>query len=247
MPISYVYDTSCTAIAGKCCAWVVPDGVTSVYFELWGGGGGGGNGTTMCDCCARTMGGGGGGYAAKTVTVTPGSTYTICAGNPGTGADGSAYGASIGCCQNGTNGGTSFITGENITTLCATGGIGGCSNFTINCYGHCGCNGALGGSGFGGDINERGYPGVKGSSGSQAYNSYSMGGAAGGPGGGVGGFNNGGTLCTPGTCGGASDSNPQLHGNIPGGGGAGHGCWTGCQCCDRGSGRGAPGFVKITW
>jgi hypothetical protein len=246
MPISVVYDTTCTSTTGKCCAWVVPDGVYSVNFQIWGGGGGGGNGLTMCDCCARTQSGGGGGYTSKTVSVTPGSVYTVCAGNGGIGSDGNNFGASAGYCQNGVSGGTSFVTGAGITTLCATGGTGGCSQFTINCYGHCGCNGALGGLGIGGDVNERGSSGVKGMSGTDAMSSYTLGGTAGGPGGGVGGFNNGGRGILSYQSA-NSINNPQMHGVIPGGGGAGHGCWTGCVCCDRGSGRGAPGFVKITW
>lgn len=245
MPITTVYDNTCVSQTGRCCAWVVPDGVTSVYFEIWGGGGGAGGGLTMCDCCSRTQGGGGGGYAAKTVAVTPGSTYTICAGNAGIASDGSNFGANTGYCQNGVPGGTSFVSGPGLTGFCATGGQGGCSNFTINCYGHCGCNGANGGAGFGGDITETGYPGVKGSSGSpNARRSYSFGGAAAGVGGGVGGVNNGGS--GPGRTGDANSS-PYMHGNIPGGGGAGHGCWTNCECYSCGAGRGAPGFVKITW
>lgn len=245
MPISVVYDSTCMSLTGACCLWTVPDGVTSVTFQIWGGGGGAGGGLTMCDCCARTQGGGGGGYSMRTVAVQPGQQYTLCAGNAGVAS--SSFGAPVGYCCNGCPGGTSFVTGPGITsTFCATGGSGGCSNFTINCYGHCGCNGAHGGFGFGGDDNERGMPGVKGMSGSGSISSYSLGGQAGGPGGGVGGVNNGGQ------CGGGnwvSDAcaAPSMHGTVPGGGGAGHGCGTQCICYDGGAGRGAPGMVRIHW
>lgn len=242
MPISVVYDTTCVSATGKCCAWTVPAGVTSVTFEIWGGGGGGANGLMVCNCCARTQSGGGGGYSLKTIPVTPGSVYTVCAGNAGVDATCNAYGAAANFCCNGVTGGTSFVTGNGLTGFCATGGVGGCGTFEISCYGHCGCNGAPGGQGYGGDINESGTPGVKGmAGGSNAYASYTMGGTAGGPGGGVGGFNTG--SCNAG----ASNSNPALHGTVPGGGGAGHGCAVDCSCFQYGSGRGAPGFVKITW
>jgi hypothetical protein len=190
------------------------------------------------------MGGGGGGYALKTVAVTAGDTYTVCAGNGGVDSSATDFGAPIGYCQNGVNGGKSFVTGPAFTalnlTFCATGGTGGCSNFGINCYGHCGCVSDNQGTGVGGDINEQGWPGYKGSSGTNAYSSYTAGGRAGGPGGGMGGWNASG--CAAGTA--SSDIN--MHGSIPGGGGAGHGTVC-CNCCDRGAGRGAPGFVKITW
>lgn len=241
MPISVVYDTTCINPAGKCCLWEVPAGVQSATFEIWGGGGGGGSGVTMCDCCARTQSGGGGGYAIKEILVTAGAKYTVCAGNGGFSPNCTDYGAEIGYCCNGITGGTSFVTGTNLSNFCATGGTGGSNTFTISCYGHCGCNGAEGGRGYGGTINAQGAPGVKGMAGSNACDSYTIGGVAGGPGGGVGGWNNGiwpsGNAC----------SNPKMHGRVPGGGGAGSGCGNACACCNQGSGRGAPGFVKITW
>ena len=243
MPITVVYDTTCIATGGRCCQWTVPDSVNSVTFEIWGGGGGGAAGTNVCDCCARTQPGGGGGYAMKQLSVTPGSQYTVCAGNAGVSSTDSNYGANPTFGSNGVAGGTSFVTGTGLTSFCATGGLGGTSNFTIQCYGHCGCNGAKGGQGYNGSINAAGMSGILGMAGSNAETSYSIGGAAGGPGGGAGGIN-GGTNYSG--CGHAL-YNSRLHGRVPGGGGAGLGCYTSCTCCEYGAGRGAPGFVKITW
>ena len=244
MPITVVYDTTCIATGGACCLWTVPESVYSVTFEIWGGGGGAaGQACNVCDCCARTQPGGGGGYAMKQINVTPGSQYTICAGNAGVSSSDTTYGANPGNCQNGVAGGTSFVTGTGLTSFCATGGLGGNSCFTIHCYGHCGCNGAKGGQGFNGTINAAGMSGILGMAGSNPETSYSIGGAAGGPGGGAGGINGG----TSNSGNGSAATNPRLHGRVPGGGGAGYGCYTQCQCCDRGAGRGAPGFVKITW
>lgn len=242
MPISVVYDSTCIAPTGRCCLWTVPAGVESVSFEIWGGGGGGGGGVMVCDCCARTQAGGGGGYSMKELAVTPGAQYTVCAGNGGFPSSCTDYGAEIAYCSNGTTGGTSFVTGTGLSNFCATGGAGGCNNFTITCYGHCGCNGANGGQGYGGTINGTGTAGIKGmAGGSNACDSYSIGGTAAGPGGGVGGWNNG-TYPSGNAC-----ANPRMHGRVPGGGGAGSGCGNNCVCCNQGSGRGAPGFVKITW
>lgn len=243
-----VYQTSCCCPAGACCLWTVPDGVTSVTFEIWGGGGGAGGGLTMCDCCARTQGGGGGGYAMTTISTTPGDTYTICAGNGGmadsASTGGEFYGAPCGYCQNGCAGNASFVVGTNLLSFFAFGGCGGCSNFELNCYGHCGCQGACGGNATGGEINMRGDSGAKWSSGSVAWSSSSMGGQAGGPGGGRGGVNAGGYGSFQ--CGNACCDH-GLHGQFPGGGGAGHGCSSQCCCYPMGAGRGGHGLVKITW
>lgn len=254
MPITFVYQTSCCCPAGMCCAWTVPNGVTSVVFEIWGGGGGGGGSLAgMCDCCAKTGPGGGGGYAMRTISVTPGDTYTVCAGNGGM-ADSATTGGvffgapcSPGAYQQGCAGNTSFVLGTNLSNFCATGGCGGCSSFSINCYGVCGCQGNCGGQGYGGQINEPGDSGA-------LFRTYqgtgsgtvSMGGQAGGPGGGRGGLNSGANYAQNYGYGGA-DNDQALHGQFPGGGGAGHGCSTQCCCFPCGSGRGGHGLVKITW
>lgn len=58
--------------------FIVPSGVTSIIVECWGGGGAGGGTTSN-----RTNGGGGGAggaYAKKTLSVSPGTTYTVTVG-----------------------------------------------------------------------------------------------------------------------------------------------------------------------
>jgi hypothetical protein len=70
-------------------------------------------------------------------------------------------------------------------------------------------------------------------------------GSAGGPGGGHGGHNMGGGYCSGWGCAVVGES--PLHGRVPGGGGAGSGCWNTCVCNPFPSGRGGPGMVKITY
>jgi hypothetical protein len=252
MPILYVYDSTCTNISGALCNWTVPSTVSSVVFELWGGGGGGGGGVCNCDCCSVTMGGSGGGYSMKTVSVTPGDTYVLCAGNPGVGENGGSYGAATGGVNvPGRAGGTSYVTGTNVpASFCATGGTGGLSNGIYSCYHGCGCQGPEGGTGYNGDLNQTGGPAVTGSSGGiiTPYSIYTMGGAAAGPGGGAGGFL--GSTC----CYASAAYNYDMHGSVPGGGGSGHRVGTetsnpgtNCNCNTSFSGRGAPGLVKVTW
>ncbi len=55
--------------------WTVPSGVTTVRVEAWGGGGKGGDAPRY-----RAGGGGGGAYSASTISVTPGTTYTVIVG-----------------------------------------------------------------------------------------------------------------------------------------------------------------------
>lgn len=244
MPIKLIYDNTCTSTTPVTCNWTVPDNTYSVLFEIWGGGGGGGAGIANCDCCTKTGSGSGGGYAAKTVATTPGTVYAITAGNGGVASSG--YGAPVSTCCNGCPGGTSFVTGTGVpVNFCATGGGGGCSNSTTNCYASCGCQYNTFGQGYNGDVNMPGAPSVRFSDGSSAWSSHTIGGAAGGPGGGQGGRNLG-AYGSNNPYGDAAN-NPNLHGQIPGGGGAGHGCSSCCNCCNGNSGRGAPGLVKITW
>ena len=60
----------CEQANGKCCYWCVPDGVSTVTFEIWSGGGGG-PGSTCCNYCMFTIGGAGGNYASKTIATNP--------------------------------------------------------------------------------------------------------------------------------------------------------------------------------
>lgn len=54
--------------------WIVPAGVNTATFHIWGGGGSG----APSHCCMSGVPGGSGAYAFKTVSVTPGECYTAC-------------------------------------------------------------------------------------------------------------------------------------------------------------------------
>ena len=102
---------------GAVCNFTVPEGVTSVTFELWGAGGAASGG----NCMYQIKGPGSGGYAIRTISTQAGCTYTVCAGGTG-----------CACCFSCISGGgcASFVTGSSIATTCAAGGDGGCAN----CY-----------------------------------------------------------------------------------------------------------------
>ena len=55
-------------------SFTVPAGITTIRARVWGGGAG---------CYPSAGSGGGGGFAIKTVTVTPGNTFNITAGQGG--------------------------------------------------------------------------------------------------------------------------------------------------------------------
>lgn len=57
--------------------FVVPEGVTQVNVQAWGAGGKGGGNFSPPVACG---GGGGGAYASSTLTVTPGTAYTVQVG-----------------------------------------------------------------------------------------------------------------------------------------------------------------------
>ncbi|MES2389785.1 MAG: hypothetical protein V4543_17410, partial [Bacteroidota bacterium] len=83
--------------------WICPNGVTSVDVKVWGGGGGGGGAHGNTAVSRAGGGGGSGSYAAhSTLTVVPGTTYTIVVGALGAG---SPTGASAS--GNGSDGGAS--------------------------------------------------------------------------------------------------------------------------------------------
>lgn len=105
-------------------SWTCPAGVTAIKAECWGGGGGGAPGGG---------GGGGGAYAAEnSLVVTPGKTYRVVVGQPGTGG-GAVWGvwASV-TARTGT---ASTFAGDSVTVTAnggqtgllggTTGGAGG--------------------------------------------------------------------------------------------------------------------------
>lgn len=99
--------------------WTCPAGVTSIQVEAYGAGGGGGYGGTTVNKQGGG-GGGGGGYSKNTsITVIPGTTYTITVGTAGAGGS-----TSTGATANGGNGGNTTATFGS-TTITANGGTGG--------------------------------------------------------------------------------------------------------------------------
>lgn len=114
-----VYDNTSNFLrCGVCCLWTVPAGVTTAQFQIWGAG----SGTGMAQCCGGSPHGANGAYATTIISVTPGWTYTLCAG--------CAF-----CCYgtgnqtSNTPGCASFVTGCRLTNFCAMGGQG-----NIACY-----------------------------------------------------------------------------------------------------------------
>ncbi|MDI5951247.1 choice-of-anchor D domain-containing protein [Flavobacterium yafengii] len=90
--------------------FTVPAGITSIQVEAWGGGGAGGGATGNPSAGG---GGAGGGYVKNTsLTVIPGTTYTVTVGNGGVGSTGT-----------GGAGNSSWF--GSTTTLLAVGGNGG--------------------------------------------------------------------------------------------------------------------------
>lgn len=71
-----ICDTSGYYRCGASCTWTVPSGVTKVQFQLWGHGGGN---SGQC-CCGGSVWGPTGSYATACVTVTPGESFSLCAG-----------------------------------------------------------------------------------------------------------------------------------------------------------------------
>ena len=214
---------------GSTCSWTVPSGVTCATFELWGGGGAG---SPNCCCnCQQGYAGSGGGYTIKTIATVPGCVYIISVG---------CGGYAIPCFYNssdcGCAGSTTYVTGYNLSNLCATGGSGGTGystsyTCTYNTYPAC-----TGGIGYGGDVNLQGSSSSKLSM--SGYCQTSVSGAA----------PFGGGIVT-----GTKPNYITAHygcgssGSFPGGGGSPRpapNSW--CDCCAGCGGPGASGFILIT-
>ena len=92
--------------------WTAPAGVTSVDYLVVAGGGGGGSSVTGATGTGYNAGGGGGagGMLTGTLTVVPGTAYTVTVGSGGT----------AGSASNGGDGGDSVFA-----SITATGGGGG--------------------------------------------------------------------------------------------------------------------------
>ena len=102
------------------CSWTVPAGATRAKFQVWGAGQGTNGGGC---CCGGNPFGETGAYAELVVDVTPGESYTACAGC-------SCYGR-VCCCSNSTpaEGCGSGVTGPAICCLFASGA----RCYTSNC------------------------------------------------------------------------------------------------------------------
>ena len=132
------------AVFTSSSTWTAPTGVTQVRATVIGGGGAGGGVASNGGADGVGGGGGAGGVGAASVTVVPGTTYTVTVGAGGTGVSGG----------NGGSGGTSSIgslvsaTGGsgaigNVSSGTAAGGAGGTSAATISITGATGSNGVI--------------------------------------------------------------------------------------------------------
>lgn len=205
-------------------SFTVPAGVTLVSLTACGGGGGGGSGYT------DQGGGGGGGGAAvfgKKISVSPGQIIKGTVGSGGTGAE---YNR-----DNGTNGGTTTISG--VISL-PGGGKGDLRPFSGTYYGAPGGEGGgMGGCGSGKLSNGEyivatpGFSGVMGAGGGCVGIYSASSGALGGGGG-------GGSLGIGGIGGNYATGNGGA-GTKGGGGGGGK--------ANSNGGNGGNGYVKFSW
>tara|TARA_B100000035_G_scaffold197475_1_gene168729 strand:- start:3125 stop:4225 length:1101 start_codon:yes stop_codon:yes gene_type:complete len=125
--------------------WVVPPGVSTATFHLWGAGGSGAAGI----CCTSGLNAGSGAYAYKKISVTPGDRYVLCTGTlcsrncTGSGAnftwncpnaadhcapgDNPSWDPTPNTCKivGGCRGSKVYVLGNNLTNLCAEGGAPG--------------------------------------------------------------------------------------------------------------------------
>ena len=213
-------------------SWVAPTGVTSVSVVAVGAGG------TSPNVAGRGGGGGGGLRYKNNITVVPGCSYTVIAGNVTAGTGGNSSFASE-VTANGGNGSTSSTGGNGGTGTTIGGSVGGGDGGKGGNASPCrggggGAAGYAGNGGAGGNGTGNGAAGSGGGAG---------GGRVSGSGGGVGilgqGSNGaGGVGCTPagGGSGGANgdDNFPNNSNAIYGAGGATNN-------------KGARGAVRIIW
>lgn len=205
-------------------SWTAPAGVTSATVEAWGGGGAGGGATGNP---AKGGGGAGGQYAAKVVTVSPGSSYAVTVGAGGSGSTGS-----------GTAGGDSTF---DTNVVVAKGGAAGTGA----------TNGVAGTGTTSGGVGDTVYAGGSGSAGSVDNNCNNGGAGGGGAGSGGAGDSASGNTAGTGTAtgggtggNGSNSSGSGSSGSVAGGAGAGACAESGT---DRAGGAGARGQVWITY
>ncbi len=188
-------------------SWTVPSDVTSIKVKVWGAGGAGGSGEKINESNRSGLGGGAGGYVEKTISVSPGDSYSVTVGSGGRGIMSYIDG------RVGNPGSESRFEGAGVS-LFAAGGQGGASyTGEANPIEPIGTGGAA----TGGDVNENGANG--GSYTEMDENPYATSGGSAYNGG------NGGSRgrCgREGTCPGSELGSPWAQdGGFPGGGGGG--------------------------
>ncbi len=139
-------------------AWIVPNGVTSVFLEAWGAGGGGGGYNPVQDYSSGGGGGGGGGYEGETFAVDEGDAIAViigAGGVPGSSAGVGSAGAAgtdttwtkAGILVTGFGGSGGELGGDSVGGL---GGAGGAGVLWDGGNGGNGGDGTLGNGGGGG-------------------------------------------------------------------------------------------------
>ena len=229
--VAYTYGGEATYTTAGTYTWTAPTGVTSVTVEVWGGGGKGGTRTTQY----AGGGGGGGAYSKSTVSVTPGTGYTVVVGAGATTT---------------SAGGDSYFVACSSGNVCAKGG----NSVADNSY--LGVTGGAASSGFG----TTKYSGGRGADGVDSGTTYGGGGGSSAGTGADGNYttqqttSTGATAPTGGGNGGAGFSTASTTGSgspgsAPGGAGGGGKCFNGAGCSSSAAagGVGAAGRVIITW
>ncbi|MBO71856.1 MAG: hypothetical protein CL508_06035 [Actinobacteria bacterium] len=120
--VKWIFGSPNSCSNGCCCLWTIPAGVRKVQWEIWGAGGSGA-GACSTSRCHHYKGAGGGYYNTKTIDVTPGDSYSICAAGNGN------------CCRfecNGCRGCASYVNGTNLSNFCAIGGYEAYANTSWN-------------------------------------------------------------------------------------------------------------------
>jgi len=206
--------------------WTCPTGVTTVTVQCWGGGGGGGGVATTSNTASG--GGAGGSYSSNTVTVVPGTTYSLTVGAGGTAG-----------ANTGTSGGTGGSSTFNVTSIIAVGGPGGTGGTVAGSLpGGTGTTvGNTAGTNFAGGNGAAGASTTIGGGGGGGAGDSNPGGNAAGSVAGPGGVTGGGNGAT-----GVSNANGGA-GAAPGGGGGG----TRRTTTNRTGGAGARGQVTVAY
>jgi hypothetical protein len=225
------------AIYTASTTWTAPTGVTSIEALVVAGGGGGAGGYTTGGTGGpgNGAGGGGGGTVASSssLSVTPGTTYTLTVGAAGNGGSGGNFGSGPGWGSNATGGGNSslgsLLVATNSTNNAASQSTRGSAG---------GANAANGGNSDSTGSNGTAYS-ITGTS-----IVYSSGG-----GGGRGGFTNlagfaGGTGAGTGGSGGQYAGGGGSGSNYGSGGGGGGGAFSGSG---GPGGQGATGVIILKW